>query len=127
MRFPTYELAVILIDPAFHPCGRSVGCARCGGAFAQIGEHKRRTVQLARARAAFDLGRGGPVLPIRFWRSADRPFAIVSVLDHVSSPSVSRGEKTAKRTPPRLTRIRDHPIEFGAAWCTYFVCLNVDL
>jgi hypothetical protein len=34
-------------------------------------------------------------LPIGFWRSADRPFAIVSVLDHVSSPSVSRGEKTA--------------------------------
>ena len=93
--FPTYQLAVILIDPAFHPCGRSVGCARCGGAFAQIGEHKRRTVQLARARAALDLGRGGPVLPIRVWRSADRPFAIVSVLDHVSSPSVSRGEKTA--------------------------------
>src|SRR6202158_986451 len=87
----TYELAVILIDPAFRPRGRSVGCARCGGAFAQIGEHKRRTVQLARARAAFDLGRGRPVLPIRFWRSADRPFAIVSVLDHVSSPSVSRG------------------------------------
>jgi hypothetical protein len=27
-------------------------------------------------------------LPIRIWRSADRPFAIVSVLDHVSSPSV---------------------------------------
>jgi hypothetical protein len=93
--FPTYELAVILIDPAFRPRGRSVGCARCGGAFAQIGEYKGRTVQPTRARAALDLGRGSPVLPIGFWRSADRPFAIVSVLDHVSSPSVSRGEKTA--------------------------------
>src|SRR5258708_22773853 len=89
--FTTYELAVVLIDPAFRPRSRSVGCARCGGAFAQVGEYKRRTVQLARARAALDLGRGGPALPIRVSRRADRPFAIVSVLDHLCSPSVSRG------------------------------------